>query len=94
MYKIYDKEAKEFVTRPVKTIKEVKKIISESLKDSYKQYKQEECDPKTKSCFYNTVLEDLEVVKYDSDLQPIWTKGVYYNVNNQVVLDKKKQFIR
>lgn len=94
MYKIYDKEAKELLTGPIKTAKEIKKLISETLKKSYNQYKQEECDPKTRSSYYNTVLEDLEVVKYNSDLQPIWTKGVYYNIKNRIALDKEKQFIR
>lgn len=94
MYKIYDKKSKEFLTRPIKTVKEIKKLISETLKESYRQYKHEEYTTKARASYYNTVLEDLEVVKYDSKLNPIWTKGVYYNVNNQVVLDRKKQFIR
>lgn len=94
MYKIYNKESKEFLTRPIKTVKEIKKLISETLKESYGQYKHEECSTKTRASYYNTVLEDLEVVKHDSSFKPIWSKGVYYNVNNQVVLDRKKQFIR
>lgn len=94
MYKIYDKEAKEFVTRPVKTIKEVKKIISEALKGSYNQYKQEDYATKTRASYYNTALERIEVVKYDSNLNPIWTKGVCYNIKNRIALDKEKQFIR
>lgn len=90
MYKIYDKEAKEFLTRPIKTVKEIKKLIHETLKDSYYQYKQEECATKTRASYYNTVLEAIEVVKYDSKLNPIWTKGIYYSVKHRIALDQKK----